>query len=674
MAKIEDLVRQVSDERLRNELASEVRELKKHKRFGLVFEEHLPEMLRLPKAAIRVGNLVAHRDSSGSEVWRVIQITGKKAKCRQPINPTKYDQEVLKDFPLDELVLVVSFGEPIYPVLTPIDRVERGGPDKPRHVIINADNYHALQLLLYSHERKIDLIYIDPPYNTGARDWKYNNNYVDKTDAWRHSKWLSMMKKRLSLAQRLLKPNGVFVITIDDNESHHLRSLIDEMFPSALVHQITVVINPGGTYRINFARVHEYALYVCPNSEEVVQPAPIDRTTETTWKLRRTGSESSKRHQRPNQFYPIVVDKKTSLAKRVGPPLSLHEKWRPYENDREVHVYPIDSKGVERVWRYAGETMMKHVLAGNVYGRKQPGGWNCYLRKEQAATARLKTMWYQGEHSSVGTAGIVLVDTILQTSAAFSFPKSLYLVRDSLAAIVRDNRDAVILDFFAGSGTTLHATALLNDEDDGRRQCILVTNNELFEKQAAALRNAGLYPGDPNFEKHGICESVTWPRCKYAIQGHRDDGSELPGKYLNEREMSDGFDESVEYFRLDFVDPADVERGDAFEGILPILWLMSGAIAVPESRRGSMPWYIAKHSPFAVLIQESKFRDFQLKLNTRKDLINVFLITDSDDNFAAMRRDLGRRCRCVQLYKSYLENFRINTVDPRIASHQEESD
>src|SRR6266576_3731326 len=142
----------------------------------------------------------------------------------------------------------------------------------------------------------------------------------------------------------------------------------------------------------------------------------------------------AKRHQRPNQFYPIVVDKKTTLAKRVGPALPLHEKWQPYENDREVHVYPIDSKGVERVWRYAGETMMKHVLAGNVYGRKQPGGWNCYLRKEQAPTARLKTMWYQGEHSSVGTAGIVLVDTILQTSAAFSFPKSLYLVRDSLAA------------------------------------------------------------------------------------------------------------------------------------------------------------------------------------------------------------------------------------------------
>jgi adenine-specific DNA-methyltransferase len=200
VAKIEELVRQISDPKLRDEIATEIKELKKQKRFGLVFEEHLPEMLRLSKAKIRLGNLVAHRDAPGNEVWRVIKINGKKAKCRQPITLGKYDQEVVKEFGLEELVLVVSFGEPIYPILTPIDRVERGGPDKPWHVLINADNYHALQLLLYSHERKVDLIYIDPPYNTGARDWKYNNDYVDKTDAWRHSKWLSMMKKRLSLA------------------------------------------------------------------------------------------------------------------------------------------------------------------------------------------------------------------------------------------------------------------------------------------------------------------------------------------------------------------------------------------------------------------------------------------------------------------------------------------
>jgi adenine-specific DNA-methyltransferase len=230
VAKIEELARQISDTKLRDEIAAEIKELKKQKRFGLVFEEHLPEMLRLPKAKIRLGNLVAHRDAPGSEVWRVIGINSKKAKCRQPVTPGKYDQEIIKEFPLEELVLVVSFGEPIYPILTPIDRVERGGPDKPWQVLINADNYHALQLLLYAHERKVDLIYIDPPYNTGARDWKYNNDYVDRTDAWRHSKWLSMMKKRLALAKRLLKADGILVVTIDDNEVHHLLTLTEELF------------------------------------------------------------------------------------------------------------------------------------------------------------------------------------------------------------------------------------------------------------------------------------------------------------------------------------------------------------------------------------------------------------------------------------------------------------
>ena len=158
MAKIEDLVRQVTDERLREELAREVRELKKHKRFGLVFEEHLPEMLRVPKATIRAGNVVAHRDAPDSEVWRVLEITGKKAKCRQPLNPTKYDREVTKDFPLDELVLVARFGEPIYPIVTSVGHVARGGSSKPWHVVINADNFHALQLLLYAYQRKVETL------------------------------------------------------------------------------------------------------------------------------------------------------------------------------------------------------------------------------------------------------------------------------------------------------------------------------------------------------------------------------------------------------------------------------------------------------------------------------------------------------------------------------------
>jgi adenine-specific DNA-methyltransferase len=239
---------------------------------------------------------------------------------------------------------------------------------------------------------------------------------------------------------------------------------------------------------------------------------------------------------------------------------------------------------------------------------------------------------------------------------------------------VRNRPNAVILDFFAGSGTTCHATFYLNGHDEGRRQCILVTNNELPEEESKALRLKKTFPGDFEYEAHGIANSVTWPRCKFAIHGHRDDGTALAGEYLDGQEMVEGFEENMEYFRLDFADPARVERGDAFEGIVPILWLIAGAIGERESRRGTTPWYIASHSHFAVLIRETKFNEFREALREHREIACVFLVTDSDDNFAAMRRDLGRHYRCIQLYKSYLENFRINTVDRGAAAHDQESE
>ena len=173
-----------------------------------------------------------------------------------------------------------------------------------------------------------------------------------------------------------------------------------------------------------------------------------------------------------------------------------------------------------------------------------------------------------------------------------------------------------------------------------------------------------MFPGDEKYERHGVADAVTWPRCKYAIQGHRDDGSELPGQYLNGREMKEGFAENLEYFRLDFVDPAQVERGRCVRGHPPDSLDDRRARSVSANRVAARrPGIWPKHSPFAVLIQETKFNDFEEKLRERKEITHVFLVTDSEDNFALMRRELGRKYHCVQLYKSYLDNFRINTVD-----------
>ena len=281
MAKIEDLIAKIPDERLRKALAAEVKTLKKTKRFGLVFEEHLPETVRLPRLPIKPGELVALKREAGNELWRVKSIKKDIAICDRAVEGYPSASDTNKEFPVADLVAVRNFGDPIYPALVPVDRVERGGPDKPWHLLINADNFHALQLLLYCYEGQVDVIYIDPPYNTGARDWKYNNDYVDKTDAFRHSKWLSMMKKRLSLAKRLLKTDGVLIVTIDEHEVNNLGVLLRQVLLDARVQMVTIVTNTAGSMSPGlFSRADEYA-YFCFFGNSSPSPMPTDLLAES---------------------------------------------------------------------------------------------------------------------------------------------------------------------------------------------------------------------------------------------------------------------------------------------------------------------------------------------------------------------------------------------------------
>ena len=181
--------------------------------------------------------------------------------------------------PIFDLTVVKRFGDPIFPTISSLGRVDRD-KSRPYHTVINGENYHALQLLAETCEGQVDCIYIDPPYNSGARDWKYNNDYVDSTDTWRHSKWLSFMEKRLRIAKRLLKRDGVLIVTIDENEVHHLGVLLEErdLFRDYLRYMVTIVINPKGTNKANFGRVEEYALFIVPNTGQdvIAHLAPPD--------------------------------------------------------------------------------------------------------------------------------------------------------------------------------------------------------------------------------------------------------------------------------------------------------------------------------------------------------------------------------------------------------------
>jgi adenine-specific DNA-methyltransferase len=259
MARLEDLIKDIADARLRNQIAAEVGKLKSGKKFGLIFEQHLPEVVQLPGLPVKPGARVAKRADKDAGFFLVTNaVNGKKVT----ITPERGGPEEIS--PRDELVVVKRFGEPMYPALVPVDRVTRAA-NKPYHTLINADNFHALQVLNYCYQGSVDAIYIDPPYNSGARDWKYNNDYVDRADQYRHSKWLSMMKRRLELAKRLLSRDGVLIVTIDENEVGHLGVLLEAIFPEYLRHMVTAVSNPKGTGKLNFARVDEYIFFCVPN-------------------------------------------------------------------------------------------------------------------------------------------------------------------------------------------------------------------------------------------------------------------------------------------------------------------------------------------------------------------------------------------------------------------------
>lgn len=228
MAHIDALVDKVADAALRAALREQVDTLLHKRSFGLVFQEHRPETVELPQHRVRRGCKVRVREEPDQALYRVDKINGGSASVTSMTEPP-----VQRVLPKAALVVVREFGDPVYPGLVSTGRVQLGG-SKPAHVVINAENFHALETLLYTHEGKVDAIYIDPPYNTRDKDWKYNNDYVDSDDVYRHSKWLAMMQRRLRLAGRLLNPdNSVLVVTIDEKEYLRLGLLLEQTFPRA---------------------------------------------------------------------------------------------------------------------------------------------------------------------------------------------------------------------------------------------------------------------------------------------------------------------------------------------------------------------------------------------------------------------------------------------------------
>ncbi|MES3000650.1 MAG: DNA methyltransferase [Pseudomonadota bacterium] len=669
MSAIHDLIAQVSDPRLRERLAAEWASASKEKKFGLVFEDHLPELLPLYKAKPRRGDLVCPRNSSLKHVWQVQQIRDGIATCIKPGNDvhpssphspeTGTAREIIR-WSLDELLVVREFGEPIFPSLVPVDAVRNGPADAPWHTLIEADNYHALQLLEYLYAGQVDCIYIDPPYNTGARDWKYNNDYVDGNDGWRHSKWLAFMEKRLKLAKRLLKPDiGVLIVTIDEHEVHHLGMLLEREFPEAYRQLVTIVINQKGVAQGRLSRAEEYALFcfnpavtLAAHHDDLLSPDRGEskrfQTPRWEWLLR--GGTNSRREDRYGLFFPITVDPIKRKIIEIGDPLPPGQQPDLKNLSSRRIAWPLRTDGTLGNWRvspptlrllldkgyvklggfdeargtwtilYLGQKAQNQIEVGviDVVDRHEVTG-EVTVRYAESQQRSIKTVWHRATHDA-GNYGSSLLRGILGEGGKFSFPKSLYATRDAVAAVVRGRSNALIVDFFAGSGTTLNAINLLNATDGGQRRCILVTNNEVSAEESATLSARGLHPGEAEWEAHGICRSVTWPRSKYTILGRRDDGTTLAGEYLTgktvEREKARSFTQ------IGFVDPAALDTPAKKKQVVA---LIDGLPQTLVNDRG--PFIVSEEHKASVLFDPAEVEGWLEALEGQEHIIDFYIVT-----------------------------------------------
>lgn len=705
MSRLTELLRQArkTDPQLGSDLEKEFAALMKRRTFGLVFEQHQPEAVELPGRKIRRGDKVRVLPPRGQakagdpRLWRVERIE------RADGNRVGHLQELGAEDPetqtviVDDLVVVAEFNDRIFPGLVETGRVERGG-DKPFHTVINAENYHALEMLTYTHRHSIDAIYIDPPYNTGARDWKYNNNYVEGDDDYRHSKWLAFMERRLAIAKDLLNPDeSVLIVTIDEKEVHRLGLLLDQIFPSARVQSVSSVISSQASVRDgSFARCDETIFFVMIGSAAAIQTDDdmlnegLSATKSQLWfQFVRTGS-GNLRTDRKGMFFPIFAEPETGRIHSIGealPPNGSVADMQPPEGT--VAIWPMTSDGREGRWRTGPEVAASRAAAGLLRlarSSRNSSGWSAMtvnsgtedriargevevegydtsggarLREVSGGNLRNpKTVWNKTSHNA-GWHGSKLLAQILP-GRKFPFPKSLYAVEDALRFFVKDKPNATVLDFFSGSGTTAHAVMRLNKQDGGMRQSISVTNNEVSAEEHRGLRKQGLRPGDPEWESLGICDYITKPRVTAVITGKTPDARPIKTgyKFTDEFPMSEGFEENAAFFTLTYEDPLSVRHDREFANVAPMLWLRAGSRGRIIEDLGEDGWDVAES--YGVLKNMDQLGAFVTRVGEVDTVSTVFVVTDSDAAFQMTCRDLPTRVSPVRLYESYLHNFAIN--------------
>lgn len=710
MSRLTELLNRAKskDPQLGKELAEEFKVLSARRQFGLNFERHKPENVELPNREVRKGDKVRVLPERGStargdqRLWQVKTITKQKKQRLATIELLDTAESETKDVETSDLIVLAEFKDYIYPGLVSTGKVERGD-GKPFHTVINGENYHALKALTFTHKGKIDVIYIDPPYNSGARDWKYNNDYVETEDNYRHSKWLAFMERRLLVAKKLLNPDdSVLIVTIDEKEYLRLGLLLEQTFPETNIQMVTSVISPFGVARKNeLSRVEEYIFYVTlgsvslgvPNDSRVLLARDDEddedenepkENKETFWfSLMRAGTDY-KRHRSPGCFFPIFITEngdfhsigdaleKDEHRENINAPQGTIAVWPINQADEEARwqmtpdvARNLFKRGYARVGKYNKSTKRHSItyLRSGTIKRIEKGDLDFQadssieVIKEAATSGR--TVWAFSSHNAT-SHGTKLLKKFLP-GRKFPYPKSLYAVEDTLRVVLANKPNATILDFFAGSGTTAHATMRLNKQDHGNRLCISVTNNEVSAEEQTDLRKKKLRAGDPSWEKWGICDYITKPRLKAAITGITPSGKNVIGhyKYNDVFPFSDGLKENAEFFTITYHTPIAINHNLAFKQIAPLLWMRAGSQGKRIDELPKSGWAVVER--YGLLVDLDKSADFVEALKSMETAKMIFIVTNDDRRFQSIVRQLPEGIEPERLYESYLKNFQFTS-------------
>ena len=546
------------------------------------------------------------------------------------IKETKYGLVWHRDLPEEKIDILINpdartpnemfpnemAGKP-FPILKETKSKEiNGDKGKPVNLLIEGDNYHSLAVLNFTHQEAIDVIYIDPPYNTGNNDFVYNDKfssgYVRKDDPFKHSKWLSFMEKRLKLARNLLKPSGAIFISIDNHEQAQLKMLCDEIFEEK--NFVGTLIwrkkEGGGQADAYFVTEHEYVL-VYAKSEYFVwfdEVIPVDE------------AQYNKKDAN-GKFVAVKLAKWGNTARREDRP-KMHF---PIKSPDGKNVYPVAPDGGEGRWRVGRKRMDMLLEKDLIFWQEKVGRWIPYekIYYAEGEIRKLKERSILYDLATTTEAANELTD-VFGRKDIFENPKPTELIKFFLQYVA--DKDARVLDFMAGSGTTGHAVLQANKEDGGNRQFILCTNNE-----------------------NNICTDVCYPRLKKVIKGYKN----------TKGENVVGLGGNLKYYKTDFVEaePTDRNKRKLVSESTEMLCIHENAFELVQDGND---FKIFKNSDkyLGIVFYEEAIGDFKKAIKKIKGHFNTYVFSLGDDPHESKFEDVKDKVTLCAIPEVILKVYR----------------